>query len=70
MLPMFNAAYADKAGNIYYLYNGVIPIRDPNELRNDAARRAKVRGRALSAAASFRVERSRTQEGPGTGFGI
>ena len=29
-LPMFNAAYADKAGNIYYLYNGVIPIRDPN----------------------------------------
>jgi len=29
-LPMFNAAYADKEGNIYYLYNGVIPIRDPN----------------------------------------
>ena len=29
-LPMFNAAYADKTGNIYYLYNGVIPIRDPN----------------------------------------
>jgi penicillin amidase/acyl-homoserine-lactone acylase len=27
-LPMFNAAYADKTGNIYYLYNGVIPIRD------------------------------------------
>jgi penicillin amidase/acyl-homoserine-lactone acylase len=26
-LPMFNAAYADKEGNIYYLYNGVIPIR-------------------------------------------
>jgi len=29
-LPMFNAAYADKDGNIYFLYNGVIPIRDPN----------------------------------------
>jgi penicillin amidase/acyl-homoserine-lactone acylase len=29
-LPMFNAAYADKQGNIYYLYNGVIPVRDPN----------------------------------------
>jgi penicillin amidase/acyl-homoserine-lactone acylase len=29
-LPMFNAAYADKDGNIYYLYNGVIPVRDPN----------------------------------------
>ncbi|MEP7134774.1 MAG: penicillin acylase family protein [Chloroflexota bacterium] len=29
-LPMFNAAYADKTGNIYYLYNGVIPIRDPH----------------------------------------
>jgi penicillin amidase/acyl-homoserine-lactone acylase len=27
-LPMFNAAYADKEGNIYYLYNGTIPIRD------------------------------------------
>ena len=26
-LPMFNAAYADKEGNIYYLYNGVIPLR-------------------------------------------
>ena len=29
-LPMFNTAYADKEGNIYYLYNGVIPVRDPN----------------------------------------
>jgi len=29
-LPLFNAAYADKEGNIYFLYNGVIPIRDPN----------------------------------------
>jgi acyl-homoserine-lactone acylase len=27
-LPMFNAAYADKGGNIYYLYNGTIPMRD------------------------------------------
>ncbi len=26
-LPMFNVAYADKEGNIYYLYNGVIPLR-------------------------------------------
>lgn len=29
-LPVFNATYADKEGNIYYLYNGVIPLRDPN----------------------------------------
>lgn len=28
-LPMFNVAYADDAGNILYLYNGSIPIRDP-----------------------------------------
>ncbi|HEU0295849.1 MAG TPA: acylase [Anaerolineales bacterium] len=27
-LPLFNAAYADKEGNIYYLYNGTIPIRE------------------------------------------
>lgn len=27
-LPMFNAAYADREGNIYYLYNGAIPIRN------------------------------------------
>jgi penicillin amidase/acyl-homoserine-lactone acylase len=27
-LPIFNAAYADKEGNIYYLYNGVIPVRN------------------------------------------
>ncbi len=26
-LQMFNAGYADKEGNIYYLYNGRIPIR-------------------------------------------
>jgi penicillin amidase/acyl-homoserine-lactone acylase len=26
-IPMFNAGYADKEGNIYYLYNGRIPIR-------------------------------------------
>ncbi len=26
-LPMFNAAYADKLGNIYYVYNGIIPVR-------------------------------------------
>jgi len=28
-LPMFNCAYADKDGNILYLYNGAVPIRDP-----------------------------------------
>ncbi|MGE5374793.1 MAG: penicillin acylase family protein [Bacteroidota bacterium] len=27
-LPMFNVAYADKEGNIYYLYNGIIPVRN------------------------------------------
>ncbi len=26
-LPMFNVAYADRAGNIYYLYNSFLPIR-------------------------------------------
>jgi len=30
LLPMFNCAYADKEGNILYLYNGTIPIRDPS----------------------------------------
>ncbi len=29
-LPMFNCAYADKEGNICYLYNGTVPIRDPS----------------------------------------
>lgn len=28
-LPMFNCAYADRDGNILYLYNGAVPIRDP-----------------------------------------
>lgn len=28
-LPLFNVAYADRQGNILYLYNGTIPIRDP-----------------------------------------
>jgi len=27
VLPMFNAGYADKTGNIYYLYNALLPIR-------------------------------------------
>ncbi|MEM8861846.1 MAG: penicillin acylase family protein, partial [Chloroflexota bacterium] len=27
-LPMFNAGYADKEGNIYYVYNGTIPKRN------------------------------------------
>ena len=26
-LPMFNAGYADELGNIYYVYNGRIPVR-------------------------------------------
>jgi acyl-homoserine-lactone acylase len=30
LLPMFNCAYADKEGNICYLYNGTVPIRDPS----------------------------------------
>ena len=29
-LPMFNCAYADIEGNICYLYNGTVPIRDPS----------------------------------------
>jgi len=29
-IPVFNAVYADKEGTIYYLYNGSIPVRDPN----------------------------------------
>jgi len=29
-LLMFNIAYADREGNIYYLYNGVVPKRDPS----------------------------------------
>jgi acyl-homoserine-lactone acylase len=27
-IPMFNVVYADKAGNIFYAYNGTIPRRD------------------------------------------
>ncbi|MCI0397199.1 MAG: acylase [Chloroflexi bacterium] len=26
-LPTFNAGYADREGNIYYLYNGLLPVR-------------------------------------------
>jgi penicillin amidase/acyl-homoserine-lactone acylase len=29
-LPMFNVAYADRQGNIYYVYNGLLPVRDEN----------------------------------------
>lgn len=29
-LPLMNTIYADKQGDIYYLYNGAIPRRDPN----------------------------------------
>jgi acyl-homoserine lactone acylase PvdQ len=28
-IPMFNVVYADRDGNIFYAYNGTIPIRDP-----------------------------------------
>jgi len=28
-IPMFNVVYADRAGNIFYCYNGTIPVRDP-----------------------------------------
>lgn len=28
-LPTFNVGYADRAGNIYYLYNASIPLRQP-----------------------------------------
>ncbi|HEV3138578.1 MAG TPA: penicillin acylase family protein, partial [Pirellulales bacterium] len=28
-LPLFNTVYADSRGDIYYLYNGIIPRRDP-----------------------------------------
>ena len=28
-LPTFNVNYADREGNIYYLYNGLLPLRDP-----------------------------------------
>jgi acyl-homoserine lactone acylase PvdQ len=26
---IFNTVYADQKGNIYYLYNGIVPVRDP-----------------------------------------
>lgn len=26
-LPMFNVGYADKSGNVYYVYNGLLPVR-------------------------------------------
>lgn len=29
ILPMFNTAYADREGTIFYVYNGAIPKRDP-----------------------------------------
>ncbi len=29
-LPSFNVGYADRDGNIFYLYNGLIPDRSPN----------------------------------------
>ena len=29
-IPMFNTGYADKSGNIYYVYNAKIPKRHPD----------------------------------------
>ena len=29
-LQMFNTCYADREGNIFYVYNGAIPKRDPS----------------------------------------
>ena len=29
-IPMFNAGYADKEGNIFYIYNASLPIRNEN----------------------------------------
>lgn len=29
-IPMFNTGYADKEGNIFYVYNGLFPIRSEN----------------------------------------
>ncbi len=29
-IPTFNTGYADKEGNIFYVYNGLMPIRDPH----------------------------------------
>jgi acyl-homoserine-lactone acylase len=29
-LPLFNTVYADAHGNIFYIYNGIIPKRDPS----------------------------------------
>ena len=29
-IPMFNTGYADKDGNLYYVYNGLLPKRNPN----------------------------------------
>ena len=29
-VPMFNAVYADREGNIFYVYNGAVPKRSPD----------------------------------------
>jgi penicillin amidase len=28
-VPMFNTMYADREGNVWYVYNGAVPRRDP-----------------------------------------
>ena len=28
-IPLFNIAYADREGNVFYAYGGSIPVRDP-----------------------------------------
>lgn len=30
-IPMFNTVYADVEGNIYYLFNGLVPVRDSGD---------------------------------------
>ena len=39
-IPMFNTGYADRDGNIYYVYNAKIPKRDPEvQLEKSSSRR-------------------------------
>ncbi len=33
-LPMFNLLYGDREGNIFYLYNGLVPVRDRGDWDN------------------------------------
>ena len=40
-LPMFNTAYADADGTIFYVYNAAIPIRDPQFRLDPTGRRQR-----------------------------